>query len=901
MRRTVLAALLLTLGPRGWTDGPNGGQGETPFRHPPPAAASAQVRTTPSRILELNEKRANVLQEQAPAETVLRLEAQAGEVLVRERPDGVAASSPMPGNVLNLRESAPRQMRSPHDKRPPPEPVVADAPLALKPAMSISAPRAKGPDERPLWRMLDAQRYQALLERVDRLRAAYPAWRPPSRLVALAREGWLRQRIEQARETGDRAALVLLAQEHPDAFGCEGIEPAWWLAEAHAATGRQSDAEELVRRLLACPNEADRLATLYKSREWVGAGWEGLVELEERMPRSEDGEKKFRQLRYDYRTAQLLAAMDGGKNEMALQLLSTLQSEIERRADAGTMLLAGWIRYRAGQAAEAASAFALILQWDAVQHEARRGLALIALQEKRFTDALYQAEALPERAEGRNELLRDIRVAQAQSASDAGRHEETVRMLDAARGYASLPRHAEMLDAWSRLQLGDAVGASERFAHLYGQVPDTESAQGVLLAFKQAGMDAELKALAQSGPLAGLLARHDAVVAFNGKRFLAAGFLDPQAFGGIGSVGAQQATLIAAARSKSGSPGMSQLDVRWQPALEAAIRAGATGELRLRFDHVLLENGSLPANMPVGNFPATAAAYTHSPTAQVRGWQPRLSWRDEREHVWEAQLGTTPTGGAAGTTWTGRVAYRDRNGAWHWAAYREPVRESILSWTGLRDPYQGGAWGRVMRNGLLAGGRFQLNDRWAMSGRVSAERLEGEQVAANRRIAGEAGVSYSMTVAGMDYAALGMSASTDRFAHNLSHFTVGHGGYFSPQRYWRVGPSLDFMTEENRGFVIRGRVSAGRTGKREAAAPFFPLAPDGRSYAASSGTGTAYDVELSAVWRVNAYVQVGAAFAKRNSPQYADRAALGFIRIQFEPGKSSLSSDLPPGFDKELF
>lgn len=887
MRRTFLAVFLLTLGTRGWTEGASGGND-----------ASSQIRRIPSRVLELNERRPNVLREATPPDPLLHLETQPGPAAMREHADGLKASHPVPGNIVHLKESVPVRMRSTREAALESAPGT---PLVLKLAMTISLPRPAGPNEQVLWRMLEGGRYAALLERFARLQTAFPHWRPPRRLVELAQEGLLREKIEQARETSDHAALVLLAQNHPEAFACNGVVAAWSLAQAHAAMGRQSAAEDVARRLLACPNEADRLATLYKSREWMASGWERLIAIEERMPRSPDGEEKFSRLRYDHRMERLLAAVDNGANETALRLLPSLMPEIERRRDAGAALLAGWVRYRAGRYGDAAAAFTDALQWDAARHEARHGLALVALQERRHEEALHQAESMPADTSGRRELLRDIRVAQAQESYAAARHEEALRLLDAARAHAPLPRYAGLIEAWSRLQLGDADAAADGFARLYGESPDMESAQGAFLALTRAGREDALRKLAQSEPLVGLLARRDAAEAFNGKRFLAAAFLEPQVYAAIGSAAAEQGALIAARRSKSGSAGMSRLDVQWQPALEAAIPMGQAGELRLRIDRVLLDSGKLPANMPIGTYPANEGAYAHSPTVRMLGWQPRLFWRDEREHVWEAEIGTTPVGGAVSAGWTSRLAYRDRAGRWHWAAYREPVRESILSYTGLRDPYQGDSWGRVRKTGALGGGRLPMGDRWAVSLQAAAEHLGGEQVAGNHHVAVEAGLSYSLKVAGLDYAVLGFSASAERFVHNLGHFTLGHGGYFSPQRYWRAGPSLDFMTEENRRLILRGRISAGRSGKQEEAAPLFPLAPDGRMYAASSGTGGAYDMEVSAVWRVNAHVQAGALWVKRHSPQYSDHAALGFVRIQFEPGKAALSSDLPASMGKELF
>jgi hypothetical protein len=287
----------------------------------------------------------------------------------------------------------------------------------------------------------------------------------------------------------------------------------------------------------------------------------------------------------------------------------------------------------------------------------------------------------------------------------------------------------------------------------------------------------------------------------------------------------------------------------------------------------------------------------------MSGWQPTLLWRDERRHAWDAQIGLTPSDGAVSMQWTARFETRRQLDAANlqWRLYREAVRESILSYTGLRDPYQGGAWGRVLRNGVQAGLRIELDEHWVANAQVGAELLTGTQVADNQRIAVDAGIGYRMKPEGFDYAALGIGLNTDHYSKNLSQFTYGHGGYFSPQRYWRIGPSFDFMTAENNRFVLRGRISLGRTGKREDEAPLFPLAPDGRSYAGSRGVGNAFDIELAGAWQVSDNMQAGGLIARRHSPQYNDHVVLGFVRFLFEQRRSVLSSDIRRAASDNLY
>jgi cellulose synthase operon protein C len=855
-----------------------------------------QSRQTDSRVRQQKQRPANVLRQDQPEDATLRDDQRPNNVVGADAlPGNVVTTDGQHGNVLRLNEAAARASHV-----TPPKPVsTAAASTAAASTAPAAAPARRAPEEAPLWRMLDKRRYAALLARIDRLRADYPQWRPPVRLVSLAREGMLRDRAQHAIDSGDTAGLIALAHEQPAAFGCGNIVYAWALSEAHAKLNQPADAEAVARSLLACPKEDDRIATLYKAKAWLPPGpWEQLVTLEQRSPHSAQGEQRIRQLCYDYRVEQLIGASNGKEYEKATGLLAVLAPEIDARKDAATALLGAWSQYQLQKYDDAAAWFERALAWNPASDDARRGLALCAYQQKRYDAALAQAKAMSDRAEGRRDLMRDILVAQAQAAYTAGRHAQSLELLVTAQTQSSLPRHAGLLIAWNHMELGETDMAADEFSRLYREAPDVESAQGAFTALTRAGRDDDLKQLAQSEPLAGLVRGYHADRAFAEKRFLAARALAPERY-----AAAPQLALFAATRSKSGDSGTSQLEVQWKPSVEAALPAGRMDEVRLRVDRVSLDSGALPDNAQVGNVPTTATAYTVAPLTHMQGWQPKLSWRDERMHAWNIDLGLTPSGGAVASAWTGRIEYQRDNATTHLelSTYRDSVRESLLSYTGLRDPYQGGNWGRVLKNGMQGVLRTRLNERWSLNTQAGLESLSGEQVADNNRAFAEIGMAYDFRLSGFDYVVAGADAGFDHYDKNLSHFTTGHGGYFSPQHYWRAGPFLDFRTAENRPWMVRGRVSAGRSGRTEDETPLFPLNPDGRIYAATSGTGSAYDIEVAGVWRLSAAMQVGVQLAKRNSPQYSDYAATGFLRILFEPRKSVLSRDLPTSAAKDLF
>jgi hypothetical protein len=221
------------------------------------------------------------------------------------------------------------------------------------------------------------------------------------------------------------------------------------------------------------------------------------------------------------------------------------------------------------------------------------------------------------------------------------------------------------------------------------------------------------------------------------------------------------------------------------------------------------------------------------------------------------------------------------------------VRESVLSYAGMRDPGGTGSWGRVFRHGVAVRGLWLERSPWSIGARASAARLEGVRVADNTYLGADVSAGYDLRLAGFSYSSLSVNASWERYARNLSHFTVGHGGYFSPGRYRGIGAAFDFMTEENRAWMARGRASAARVDKREDAADYFPLAPDGRAYAGSRGVGNDLSLQLAAACALGRHVQVGVAIARGLSPQYRETQAMVQLRIVFEPRTRVASVDLP--------
>jgi len=149
------------------------------------------------------------------------------------------------------------------------------------------------------------------------------------------------------------------------------------------------------------------------------------------------------------------------------------------------------------------------------------------------------------------------------------------------------------------------------------------------------------------------------------------------------------------------------------------------------------------------------------------------------------------------------------------------VTDSLLSYAGTRDSVTGTRWGMVQHTGghgqieaslgagnVYAGGGYQLFD--------------GTHVVSNRRV--DAGAGYSVPnfkqsdaelTSGIDLIYLGYSKAVEGF-------TVGQGGYFSPQYFFAANIPLDYRGKAG-DFSYHLGVVAGYAKWKENASPLFPL------------------------------------------------------------------------------
>jgi len=340
-----------------------------------------------------------------------------GKKSTSDTTEGRVEPLPLPSNLVLRQEYSQPEILAFKDRheiwleksliRPTKKPFFPSHPVVIEPAKKQKVM----PNEAPLWRLYNDEKYDVLQAEIIRIRSNHPNWRPPQKLLNHLLQEKIAQKISLSIKENDATMLIYMAELYPEVFTCAHIDWAWALADARANLEQTSSLILGLHRLIPDCSEQDRLVTLYKARYWLDADkWEKLLEREAQAYRTSQGESKFQKLRYSYQTGKLLSAYQANDQIAFHALFSQLECEIERYRDVDTALLGGWHYYNAQETAAAETWFAKALAWDPKRRDALRGLSLSAMQDKRFNDAQYFARKLPPSSEVRQNILSDTNV-----------------------------------------------------------------------------------------------------------------------------------------------------------------------------------------------------------------------------------------------------------------------------------------------------------------------------------------------------------------------------------------------------------------------------------------------------------------------------------------------------------
>lgn len=274
-----------------------------------------------------------------------------------------------------------------------------------------------------------------------------------------------------------------------------------------------------------------------------------------------------------------------------------------------------------------------------------------------------------------------------------------------------------------------------------------------------------------------------------------------------------------------------------------------------------------------------------------------MGWNNDR---WETDLGTTPMGFDV-VDWAGGVAY---NGDWNHIGWRlglsrRPISSSLLAFGGTRDPNTGITWGGVRATGISLSGSYDRGEASGVWADLSAHLLTGQNVEDNQRQRLMAGYYYKLINEDNRRFTLGLSSMLWHYQKDLSGYSLGQGGYYSPQEYVSLAVPVNYRQRtENWSWEVGGSVSISHTKTHdEKRYPLQGLIPDSLPdkfavETGSSSSGIGYTLRAIIERRLSSHWTLGTGVDIQQAKNYTPSHALIYLRYSFAGWQGDL--DLPP-------
>ncbi|MDU4189379.1 MAG: cellulose synthase complex outer membrane protein BcsC [Aeromonas sp.] len=739
----------------------------------------------------------------------------------------------------------------------------ADAESAYRKALAMGSAR-----ERALARLFDLYKEQdparalALLEQ-----QGPPGMQAEGRRL---KAGLLQEEADQLDRTGKLAAALRL-REQALALTPEEVWLAYRVADTRARLGEAGSGERLLReRLAAHPQDATlRYATaLYLSGQDKMVEARGVLAAIPRSGWTQDMDALDQRLARDEVLARARARHEAGDDEGAERLLQPLLPDEE-----ASLMLAEWATDR-GAYALAEQRYQEVLARTPQQPEARLGMAELAQARGDLAKARHWLPAWPVSPlppEGANYYRRVANLYQALGEGETARaiftdYEPLVALQPASQQTALFWRDA----ARQRVAEDDVEGALVR---------DSKGLVAAGLAPREDLEGGELTRLARSQ---------------DGEGWLASGLRSD-----LDRHYRQSQTTFSLDSDywgSSGTGGYSDLRALTQMAQLDTPLAGGTVFGRLEL--VDMDAGDLPDSPYRAQFGTCAARDCRGDAhQQSRGTTLAAGWQ---RGAWAFDLGTTPLGFEV-VDWVGGATL---TGDWHTLGWgmtlsRRPVSSSLLSYGGTVDPGTGISWGGVRANGIRLDLSRDLGGAVGFWGSAQQHLLTGKNVPDNWRTRLMGGGYYKLVNETHRRASVGLSTMLWHYQQDLGGYTLGQGGYYSPQGYfslsvpvsyrqrtpdwsWELGGSGSWSyarTDDSRRYPLEGLLPAGLPDRN---APVKGGSSSGFGYTLNG----VVEHRLTEHWRIGGRVDI------QQADDYAPSHVTLFLRYTFKPWQGDL--DMPP-------
>jgi tetratricopeptide (TPR) repeat protein len=239
-------------------------------------------------------------------------------------------------------------------------------------------------------------------------------------------------------------------------------------------------------------------------------------------------------------------------------------------------------------------------------------------------------------------------------------------------------------------------------------------------------------------------------------------------------------------------------------------------------------------------------------------------------------------------------------------AFREPVTDSLLSYAGTHANLgaanaitgnafgNNGTWGGVTKSGLRGSVFYDDNDIGAF-GIVSGGVLQGENVAQNSTVNAIIGGYFRPWRTDTQVVRVGVNLNYFHYDKDLSFYSFGQGGYFSPANYVALSFPVEYQGRADRWSWLAA-VGLGVQHSNSDSSPFYPNNPAAQTaleiaagstsnssvrYSGSHSTGLGFDVRGQVEYAMAKDLAVGASAQYDNGNSYNEGIFKLYVRKTF--------------------
>ncbi|WP_304167086.1 cellulose synthase complex outer membrane protein BcsC [Lonsdalea britannica] len=512
----------------------------------------------------------------------------------------------------------------------------------------------------------------------------------------------------------------------------------------------------------------------------------------------------------------------------------------------------------------------------------------------------------------RDPLNGDARIGQAEALAAQGRQHEaqtTLNTLSSGPVEPSLDQGRRTANLW--WQLGEPQRADALFAqlkHRAAQTPPSPDAARIYrdaasLARQQGHPDEALEdyrqAMVDSGITPTPPRDNTAFTALTRLR-PEDSWLQRSVRADAASLYRQQDTTLSIAQDYSRNKGTGgQSDFTAHTTMLQGETPIADGRGFLRVDHVAVSAGQFSTTNGThtslfGTCADSGCSRDH--TQRAEGVALGAGWRNQD---WSADLGTTPIGFRV-LNWVGGISHKTdiHDVGVTLTASRRPISSSLLAFAGARNPGGGNSntWGGVVATGGAVGLSYDHGGDHGLWGDISAHRIDGKNVADNQRQRLMGGYYYKLINEDHRRATVGFNSMFWRYQKDLSGYTYGQGGYYSPQRYLSLGVPITYRQRmDNWSLDLGGSVSWSRSktaGQRRY--PVYPGFNSDQASANGSSQGIGYTLQAQVERRLTAHWTLGLGVDIQKAKDYTPSHALLYMRYSEAGWQGDMDMPIQP-------